>query len=322
MRWLRLRAADSSGMALLITLLIMVILAVLVHQFTFATRVHLTAAANLRDQLQAECLARTGVEVALSLLEQDEDLDVDYAGEPWASFTGSEDLPLLEIPEGAFNVNMQDESAKVNINLLVNPDDTENQFIYDQVVRLLDIFQVTPDRMDALLDWLDSNDDRRVEGAENADYQALERPYPCRNGPLRTLGELQLVMGWEDIWAIRLEDGAALVDCLTVGATGGLININTASPVVLMSLDDEIDEFIAENIVALREETPLESDESFRLVSGVTDTLFENVRDHIQVSTSLVSIHSQGVFRRATYSIHALVSKSEGEMMPIQWRMD
>jgi general secretion pathway protein K len=309
-------------MALLITLLVMVILAVLIHRFTFATRVHLAAASNLRDQLQAECLARSGMEAALTIMEQDEEPEVDHLGEPWALFRGSEDLDSVEMPEGSFGVRIQDESAKVNINLLITSDGSPDPFILDQIGRLLEIFDLTPDRIDALLDWLDPDDDRRTEGAENSDYQALERPYPCRNGPLRTVGEMQLIMGWGDILDVRLEDGTALVDCFTVGPTEGGVNINTASEVVLQSLDSEIDEFVSSDIVALREETPLESTESLRLASGVTDELYERVQDHIQVNAGLVSIHSQGLFRRAVFSIHALVVKSEGDATPIQWRMD
>jgi general secretion pathway protein K len=308
-------------MALLITLLVMVILAVLVHRFTFATRVHLTAAANLKDQLQAECLARSGVEAAVTLLQQDEEPDMDHLGEVWARFRGSEDLPFLEIPEGAFSVAIQDETAKVNLNFLIHPDGSVDEFIYDQVVRLLGLFNLTPERMDALLDWLDPDDDRRADGAENTDYQALDKPYPCRNGPLRTIGELQLVLGWEDIWNVRMDDGTRLVDCLTVGDTKGLININTASNVVLQSLDDEIDAYVAEEIIAFRDETPLEGEESFRLVSGVTDPVYQRVQGHIAVNSSLLSIHSRGEFRRATYSIHVLVSKGD-VVAPIQWRMD
>jgi type II secretory pathway component PulK len=106
------RADDSSGMALLVILMILVILAVLIHRFTFATRVHMAAAANVRDQLQAECMAISGLESAMTVLRQDDTLDVDHLGEPWALFQGSKDISALEAMEGAFAVRIQDESAR------------------------------------------------------------------------------------------------------------------------------------------------------------------------------------------------------------------
>lgn len=54
---------------------------------------------------------------------------------------------------------------------------------------------VPPEIVDALLDWRDTDDDTRAEGAEQDYYDSLVWPYAIRNGPLETLEEVLLVRG-------------------------------------------------------------------------------------------------------------------------------
>jgi DNA uptake protein ComE-like DNA-binding protein len=54
---------------------------------------------------------------------------------------------------------------------------------------------MTPDVADAIVDWIDPDDDPRPNGAENSYYMGLSPPYRCKNGPLDTLEELLYVRG-------------------------------------------------------------------------------------------------------------------------------
>ncbi len=315
------RAADSSGMALLVTLFMVVILAVLVHRFTFTTRVHLASAGNVRDQLQAECLAISGVEAALYLLEQDDTPDVDHAGEPWALLRQSAEIESLQGMEGAFAVQVTDESDKIDVNRLVREDgSTTDEFIHRQLDRLLEIFGVPSDQRDAMLDcledWLDRDDLNKLNGAENAYYERLDRPYSARNGPLRTLGEINLVKGWGEILEARLKDGSVLADFLTVSPTDGRINVNTASAVVLQTLSPEIDEALASQVISLRQETPLAGPQllpdPFRK---------RGVASRIRFNSGLFSIRSEGLYRRAVARADVLVKRETDQLRVIGRRV-
>jgi len=83
-----------------------------------------------------------------------------------------------------------DEHSKININAAIdNP-------------TLLRNFQEIPvDVADAILDWLDEDDDERPMGAERHYYLSLSMPYEPRNGPMRDIAELELVAG---IWPEHL----------------------------------------------------------------------------------------------------------------------
>ncbi len=83
-----------------------------------------------------------------------------------------------------------DEHAKLNINgALENP------------ALLNSLEDMSPDIADAILDWIDDDDDERPIGAERNYYLSLSMPYEPRNGPMRSIAELELVAG---IWPEHL----------------------------------------------------------------------------------------------------------------------
>ncbi len=60
---------------------------------------------------------------------------------------------------------------------------------------LLYLEQLDPTVADAILDWLDPDDEPRTDGAEADYYQGLNPPYRPRNGRIASIGELLLVRG-------------------------------------------------------------------------------------------------------------------------------
>src|SRR5262249_43746055 len=78
---------------------------------------------------------------------------------------------------------LTDEASKLNIN-----EATEEMF--EKLPKM------TPYLVQGLLDFLDSDDTPRPEGAEQEYYDALPSPYAMANGPLRTLEQLLLVRGF------------------------------------------------------------------------------------------------------------------------------
>ncbi len=61
--------------------------------------------------------------------------------------------------------------------------------------RLMLIPGMTDEIADAILDWLDEDDDTRTFGAEADYYQSLATPYAPANGPMANLDELLMVRG-------------------------------------------------------------------------------------------------------------------------------
>ncbi len=86
------------------------------------------------------------------------------------------------------------ETAKFNINRLTEfeGDDDDTTTPYDAISF---VPGMTEEISNAILDWIDSDEERRVGGAESADYQGLAVPYAARNAPLESVDELIQIQG-------------------------------------------------------------------------------------------------------------------------------
>ncbi len=87
-----------------------------------------------------------------------------------------------------------DEHSKININAaLENP------------TLLANLPNISPDIVDAILDWIDPDDEERTLGAERHYYLSLSMSYEPRNSRMRNIAELELVAGvWPEY--LRGED--------------------------------------------------------------------------------------------------------------------
>jgi type II secretory pathway component PulK len=127
---------------------------------------------------------------------------------------------------GCVSLQITDENRKLPINALRPPNGDENQpppAVWMSIFqRFFESFQIDPEVVDALIDWLDTGDNPRgTGGAEKSYYQSLPIPYASPNRPMRTPGELRLVKGLADAETLaKLFPGAtpAVVADLDLGS--------------------------------------------------------------------------------------------------------
>ena len=87
---------------------------------------------------------------------------------------------------------LENESARLNLNALILADTyAEN----GGRTMLMALPGMTEYVADAIMDWMDEDDDTREYGAEYDYYQGLSSPYTPTNGPFNTVEELLLVQG-------------------------------------------------------------------------------------------------------------------------------
>jgi general secretion pathway protein K len=247
------------------------ILVVLVLETLRAMQVEEAGSRYHRDSLQAEALARSGVNLAMAVLAKDlEENGVDHPGEPWAAVPLPDSLPVPPPQTGTLAGQVNDEAGKFPINYLVNERGTVRPAYRQVLERLLgsDPFGLDPVEVRALVvaitDWLDPDDEPTGElGAETDYYQSLGRTRGCRNGPLTALSELRLVRGMTGELYLGRGGDPGLKDLLTV-FSDGRININTASPLILQAMvspvvSPQTAATWAESVVAFRD-NPLHRD--------------------------------------------------------------
>jgi type II secretory pathway component PulK len=173
-------------------------------------------------------------------------------------------------------------------------------------------FQVEPDRLEFLKDWVNpvGNDGK----TEDAYYEGLEHPYKATHGPMRSLGELRLVRGFDAETLAKFFPGLAperlsdldLGDNNYLTVYGTKVNLNTALPEVLRALltglqgtSGSADAVVTE-IEAQRQEKPIEN---LNEISGFDSSRLGEVADVKSTYFRIISTGRIGVIRKRVIAV-------------------
>lgn len=283
------RLIKNSGVALLITLTVTTVMIAITLTLHSKIRASVASSATRRQATTLSGMAESGVHAAMAILIKDrQESETDSVQEDWAKpeVIKEEVLAALPFEQGELDVHISDERSRIQVNALVAlPDHKFNplQFrMWDRFLGFLVRVHEPLNDLDhmgiinALKDWIDSNDDDRIEGltgAESSYYLDLDPPYPCRNGPLDHIYELTRIKGVTDALFLSEGDMPSIFDFLTVqGVTkadgekftyDGEININTADiPVLIAILPEEYEDYATE-IYEWRIEKPTDTSEGY-----------------------------------------------------------
>ena len=280
---------SQSGIAIIIVMISIFVLAALVGIFAASMKVETKLAMNANNEADLEWLGRSGVEFARYVLAQQLNVPgprVDSLDQTWAGGQGGtndllSDISLnewQELGQGKFKVKITDTERKFNINLAIN-----NDALLQQALTLIgtDAADI-PTIIGSIQDWIDRDDDARINGAETEFYQSLDPPYIAKNGPIDDLSELLFIKGITPYvyWGPNSTNhpaavfqkrhsspfgpqpngplvSAGLVDIFTP-MSAGRINVNTASAEVLQMIPG-IDERGARAIRDMVAERPFDN---------------------------------------------------------------
>ncbi len=198
-------------MIIVVVLIVVALLSLAAYTFAQLMVTHYGASTLSGRQLQCRAIVESGAEAVRYYLMQD-DAARDEAGGHFNNPSYFQTIPVLMHQDAAQCANftvlvpniddtgnlagvrygLEDESARLNINALVEIDKLQENAGRDL---LLGLPGMTEDVADAILDWMDSDDEAREYGVESDYYQGLSPAYGAKNGPLDTVEELLLVRG-------------------------------------------------------------------------------------------------------------------------------
>ncbi|MGF1448093.1 MAG: general secretion pathway protein GspK [Opitutales bacterium] len=191
-----------------------------------------------RDSLRDE--AYMVLELTLAALHEIQTIDegLHSPNQGWQNPLGYVDIPL---PEGIeATVTIDDLSGKFALSQLVENPDTF-RFLLEEVG--VD-FVETDELMDSLADWIDEDEDTRLNGAEadwyERDDSARRRP---SNQPLTTLEDLRHIRGFDELF-FNEDTGEAndlyhnFASAVTATGSHAAPNLNTATGLVLAVLEE------------------------------------------------------------------------------------
>jgi general secretion pathway protein K len=320
--------SDNKGMALILTILVVAVIVVLTLEFNTSMRSDLFAAVNLSDGIQLTCIAKSGFHGARAVLHADRNEgNVDTLRELWAQSGLLSQNAAGLFDEGTVYVEITDLSGRIQINQLINKDGTYNALQKDLLMRFLNLpefgldSQEAENIVDALKDWMDPDDEVTGFGAEDSYYQALEKPYPCKNGPLEFVEELQFVRGITEELLYGSDEKPGILPCLSAHGDGR-ININTAAPLVVRALSDQIDGDMVEELIAYRmnEDNDLASSSWYKQVAGMADVNIPN--GLLTTSSTYFEIISRGVKGAMTKQIEGVVERDEETVKVLSMKIE
>jgi len=199
------------AMVLILVLIVIVLLSLGAYSFTDLMLAHHEATLLTGRQVQARALVDSGVEVVRLFLAQPKEQRLDAGGifDNPDSFRGVTIIPdddpndrgsfavISPMLDSSGNLNgtrhgLEDESTRLNLNTLLHADS-----LADGTARqlLMALPGMTEEIADAILDWMDDDDEPREYGCEIEYYSGLDPGYAPKNGPLATVEELLLVRG-------------------------------------------------------------------------------------------------------------------------------
>jgi type II secretory pathway component PulK len=202
-------AAPRGGYVIFAVLLVIVVLSLVAYRFADSMTSEYRAAVRLGDDARAKAAALSGLHYAAAVLADRNTFLGQLAGNPYdnpgafdqvaVASSGGGDRAYFSIRSAALNDDgtysqrsgVIDEGGKLNVNSMIAMDAT-GQLLHDALMKLPNM---TEDVADAIVDWVDADEDARASGAESAYYQSLPGAYKSKNGPLNSLDELLLVKG-------------------------------------------------------------------------------------------------------------------------------
>ena len=192
---------SKRGIAIIIVMVCIFVLAALAAIFAAYMKVEVRLAANSNNEAEMQWLGRSGVEKARWMLGQQlvvpnepyDSLNQKWAGGDCETNEVLADATLKDnaLGHGKFSITITDTERKFNINLALG-----NDAVLQQAMILIGVDAAEiPTIIASVQDWIDRDDSMHVNGAESEYYQSLNPPYFAKNGPIDDLTELLFVKG-------------------------------------------------------------------------------------------------------------------------------
>lgn len=336
--------ANQSGLALVLTLLLISFLVAVTMQLMITIDRQVTVSTAQREQVRLDAMVLAGLNLArAALLADQQENEVDTTQDLWADLDQERLAALAGGVE--LQVTIADLSGRLQVNALgasgpgrnpggsVQGEQQEKNTYREVWLRLLTSgrFALNDEDqaealLDAIADWVDKDENERIQGAEEQYYRARDPGHGCRNGTMPYLEELLLVKGMtpEIFYGDKEHEGIA--EFVTVAGEDGKINLNTAPLPVLQALAPEMTTELAQELIDFREDKrnveELAQANWYTKVRGMPAslTLDSNL---FKVTGSYFRVTVKAVNNQFSRQGTGVVQRTESrEQTLLHWRMD
>lgn len=295
---------SEKGMAVVLTLLILAMITAMVVEFVYGVYTTNAGLYNWREAQKLSLAAKSGISLTTKIISENQNR---YS----YTYPGSVEMPVENILKGFSGkvvIRVVDENGKFNLNSLIWPNGTTNETAFNSFIRLLKNLNLDENIAYRVADWIDRDlEPRRRDSEEGA-----------KNDYLDSVDELLLVKGIDSQAYDKLSPLVTVYGIEQV--YNNLININTASRAVIMSLDDNITEALAERVINYRALEPFNGVSDLVKVAGFEGPLGQSLMNKITVKASNFRITSVAEEDRIKRIIECVVVVKGGGLLIGYWQ--
>ncbi|HBH62326.1 MAG TPA: hypothetical protein DDX85_11445 [Nitrospiraceae bacterium] len=281
------KSSGQNGSALIITLLLITILTGLVVDFVYEVYIDSSSLSNWGNAQRASFIAKSGQAISAEFIREINK----------ETYTDKREVELPVTQDFGTGViliiKIEDENARFNVNSLIYANGLENKDAISSLKKLLEYLNINPSLALAIADWIDPDSEPRLYNSENL----------AKNDFLWSIDELRFIEGIDKNIFDKISP------YMTVSGNS-IVNINTAELPVLVSLDNDMTEILAKNIIDQRESYPFEAPGNVQNVSGM-ETIGQRLIGKITVKASNYRITTRATVNEITRSIESVIDSSD-----------
>ena len=281
------KSSGQNGSALIITLLLITILTGLVVDFVYEVYIDSSSLSNWGNAQRASFIAKSGQAISAEFIREIKKETYTDKREVELPVTQDFGTGIILI------IKIEDENARFNVNSLIYANGLENKDAISSLKKLLEYLNINPSLALAIADWIDPDSEPRLYNSENL----------AKNDFLWSIDELRFIEGIDKNIFDKISP------YMTVSGNS-IVNINTAELPVLVSLDNDMTEILAKNIIDQRESYPFEAPGNVQNVSGM-ETIGQRLIGKITVKASNFRITTRATVNEITRSIESVIDSSD-----------
>jgi general secretion pathway protein K len=297
------------GVAVITALLIVAVAAAAASLMLAQQSAMIDQAMLVASRAQADQYAQAGLDWARGVLVEDlrSGAAVDSLDEGWAK-----PITALPIERAVVSGAIVDEQGKFNLNNLVSGT-SKSAPDMEAFARLLASLGLAPELSEAVLDWIDADQDiAGPAGAEDAYYLSLKKPYRAANRPMIQVDELYRVRGFDAAAVAKLRPYVTALPART------RVNVNTAGEAVLAALLPKVPRMKIAQLVAARGSKPLRTMQE--VVQWASEAPAAEVMRDLDVRTGYFGVRVQVAQDDVELANDALVRRGDDATTAIVWR--
>lgn len=294
---------DHKGSVLVVVLAGLALITALLTEYVYSFYVSTVNFHHWFVSQQLSGIARSGVVLSSKVVSEAED--------PYVFLKdGSATLPIEKVSDsfqGRLTIRAVDENGRFNLNSLVFQNGEINPDAHRAFQRLLRVLGIDDKKADLIVDWIDRDRTERIRDGE----------VQSKNSPFNALDELYQIRGLtkeeiEKLWNYVTVYGYDRVD-------SPVVNINSASVPVIMSIDDRITPDLAERIVQFRRLEAFKSPADILKVSGFEGPLGQSMLGKIAVRLTKLRISSEAELNSIKRTIDCVVELRGSSQTVLYW---